>query len=168
MWSATPALVARDDAELTVLWLPPGLTYAIGDALFGEWTYRRRVLGRGQIRLLRRGEPFSVFLFFHEDASLRGWYVNIEHAQRRTALGFDYEDDLLDVWKPLDAEPEVLDEDELEEAVVGGFVTAEHAAEIRANAASILAAPPWPTGWEGWKPEAGWQLPGLPPGWDVV
>jgi uncharacterized protein DUF402 len=168
VWSATPALVARDDAELTVLWLPPGLTYAIGDALFGEWTYRHRILRRGQIRLLRRGEPFSVFLFLRDDASLRGWYVNIEHAQRRTSLGFDYEDDLLDVWKPVEGEPELLDEDELEEAVSRGFVSKEGAAEIRANAERVLADPPWPTGWEGWKPEAGWQLPELPPGWEAI
>jgi Protein of unknown function (DUF402) len=161
-------LVARDEAEVTLLWLPPGLTYAIGDSLFGEWSYRRRILERGQVRLLRGGEPFSVFLFFHEDASLRGWYVNLEHAQRRTRLGFDYEDDLLDVWKPVGGEPELLDEDELEEAVSRRLVSEERAAEIRANAESVLADPPWPTGWEGWKPEAGWRLPELPPGWDVV
>jgi len=151
-----------------VLWLPPGITYAIGDALFGEWTHRLRVLGRGQIRLLRPGEPFSVFLFLHDDASLRGWYVNIEHAQRRTRLGFDYEDALLDVWKPVGGEPELLDEDELEEAVSRGFVSKEHAAEIRADAERVLADPPWPTGWEDWRPEAGGQLPELPPDWETL
>jgi hypothetical protein len=168
VWSATPSLIAHDDADLTVLWLPPGLTYAIGDALFGEWAYRLRVMRRGQIRLLRRGEPFSVFLFFNHDATFRGWYVNIERAQRRTQLGFDYEDDLLDVWRPVAGEAELLDEDELEEAVARGFVSKERAEEIRSNAESVLADPPWPTGWEDWKPEAGWQLPELPPGWEEV
>jgi Protein of unknown function (DUF402) len=168
VWSATPSLIARDDAELTALWLPPGLTYAIGDALFGEWHYTLRVLQRGQIRLLRRGEPFSVFLFLNDDESFRGWYVNIEHAQRRTPLGFDYEDDLLDVWKPVGGDPELLDEDELDEAVDHGLVSHERAAEIRASAARVLADPPWPTGWEEWKPEAGWRLPELPPGWEVA
>jgi hypothetical protein len=168
VWSATPSLIAHDDAELTALWLPPGLTFAIGDALFGEWTYELRVLKRGQIRLLRRGEPFSVFLFFNGDASFRGWYVNIEREQRRTPLGFDYEDDLLDVWRPVRGEPELLDEDELEEAVGRSFVSKERAEEIRVNAERVLADPPWPTGWEEWTPQPGWQVPDLPPGWEVL
>jgi hypothetical protein len=62
----------------------------------------------------------------------------------------------------------VLDEDELEEAVTRGFVSERRAAEIKANAERVLAEPPWPTGWEDWQPEAGWQVPDLPPGWEVL
>src|SRR6187401_3629875 len=50
-------------------------------------------------------------------SSADGWYVNLEQPQQPTALGFDYEDELLDVWVPFGGEPELLDEDELEEAV---------------------------------------------------
>jgi hypothetical protein len=94
--------------------------------------------------------------------------VNLERPQVRTPLGFDYEDELLDVWIPFGGEPELLDEDELEEAVRRGFVSPEHAGEIRAKAERVIAEPPWPTGWEDWHPEAGWQVPDLPPGWDVL
>jgi predicted RNA-binding protein associated with RNAse of E/G family len=94
--------------------------------------------------------------------------VNLERPQVRTLHGFDYEDDLLDVWIAVGAEPELLDEDELEEAVRLGFFSEERAAEIRANAERVIAEPPWPTGWEDWKAEAGWQAPDLPPGWDVL
>jgi hypothetical protein len=155
----------RDDNECTILWLPPGSTYAIGDDLFGDWTYEERVLHRGQLRVTRRDEPFSVFLFTNHDGTFRGWYVNLERAQRRSQLGFDYEDELLDVWVALGREPELLDEDELDEAVARGFVSAEGAAAIRARAERVLAEPPWPTGWEDWQPEPGWQVPALPPGW---
>jgi Protein of unknown function (DUF402) len=164
VWNAVAALVVGDG----VLWLPPRGKYAIGNDLFGDWTYQHRVSKRGQLRVTRPGDPFSVFLFMHDDGSLRGWYVNLERPQVRTPHGFDYEDDLLDVWIAVGAEPELLDEDELEEAVRLGFFSEERAAEIRANAERVIAEPPWPTGWEDWKAEAGWQAPDLPPGWDVL
>jgi Protein of unknown function (DUF402) len=151
-----------------VLWFPRGFRYAMGDDLFGDWTYRDRVGRRPQLRITRPGKPFSVLLFQHEDGRLRGWYVNLERPQRRTPRGFDYEDDLLDVWVAVGAEPELLDEDELEEALAREFVTNERAAEIRANAERVLAEPPWPTGWEDWEPEPGWQVPDLPPGWETL
>jgi Protein of unknown function (DUF402) len=160
--------VVEDTSDLTVLWFPSGFHYAMGDDLFGDWKHRPRIGQRPQLRITRRGDPFSVFLFQHEDGSLRGWYVNLERPQRRTGLGFDYEDELLDVWVPSGGPPELLDEDELAEAVQRGFVTTERAAEIQATAEGILANPPWPTGWEEWRPEPGWQIPVLPPRWDTV
>ena len=42
------------------------------------------------------------------------------------------------------------------------------AAAVRDEAARVLAAPPWPTGWEDWRPDPAWPLPALLPGWDVV
>jgi predicted RNA-binding protein associated with RNAse of E/G family len=128
----------------------------------------QRTLGRGQLRITHAGDPFSVFLFTHADSSFRGWYVNIEQPQQRSTAGFDYEDELLDVWVELGAEPELLDEDELEEAVERGFMSAERAAAVRTTAAQVIAEPPWPTGWEDWRPEPGWQMPVLPPGWETT
>jgi hypothetical protein len=164
VWNAAPILVVEEG----VVWLPPGSTYAIGDDLFGDWTYDFRVLERGQLRITRADQPFSVFLFENHDGSFRGWYVNLEQPQRRSPLGFDYEDELLDIWVPKGGDPELLDEDELEEAVARGHITTSHASEIRAKAERLLAEPPWPTGWEEWHPEPGWQVPDLPPGWDVL
>jgi len=150
-----------------VLWFPRGFNHVMGDDLFGDWTYRPRTGRRPQLRITRPGDPFSVLLFQAENGRLRGWYVNLERPQRRTSRGFDYEDELLDVWMPVDGDdPELLDEDELEEAVARGYVSTERAAVIRANAERVLAEPPWPTGWEDWQPEPGWQVPDLPPGWD--
>jgi Protein of unknown function (DUF402) len=161
-------VVVADGSDHTVLWLPPGSTYAIGDALFGDWKFEERLLRRGQLRVTRPDEAFSVFLFTNHDGTLRGWYVNLEAPQQRTELGFDYEDELLDIWVPVGAEPELLDEDELEEAVRRGFFSTERAAEIRANGERVLADPPWPTGWEDWQPDPAWQVPVLPHGWDEL
>jgi hypothetical protein len=158
VWSAYSALVVDEG----VAWLPPGTPYVIGSDLFDDWTYTHRRLKRPQLRVTRPGDPFSVFLFAD------GWYVNLEEPQRRTPRGFDYEDELLDVWVPFGGEPELLDEDELDEAVRRGFVSPGRSAEIHAKAERILADPPWPTGWEDWQPEAGWQVMDLPPDWDVL
>jgi hypothetical protein len=165
VWNAAPTIVLEDGPHRTVLWLPPNATYAIGDDLFGDWTHEFRAFRRGQLRITLQGDPYSVFLFTNHDGSLRGWYVNLERPQERSALGFDYEDDLLDVWVALGAEPELLDEDELEQAVERGFFSPERAAEVRATAELVLARPPWPTGWEEWRPELAGRVPVLPPGW---
>jgi uncharacterized protein len=142
----------------------------MGGDLFSDWSLEDRLvdLRAGQVRISRPAEPFSVLLFLHEDGSFRGWYVNLERPQQRTALGFDFEDELLDIWVEQGKEPEWLDEDELEEAVRRGFFSAERAARIRTNAERVLANPPWPTGWEDWQPDPGWQVPNLPPGWDQI
>jgi Protein of unknown function (DUF402) len=168
IWNAVPTTVVEDGPQQTVLWLPPGTTYAIGDDLFGDWELQKRVFEStaGQLRLSKRGDPFSIFLFRHADGRFRGWYVNLEQPQQRTPLGFDFEDELLDIWIEPDAEPKWLDEEELEEAVTHGIFTPERAAGIRAKGERVLAEPPWPTGWENWQPEPGWQVPVLPPGWD--
>jgi Protein of unknown function (DUF402) len=158
VWSAYSALVVGDG----VAWLPPGAAYAIGTDLFGDWMYEHRVVQRPQLRITRPGDAYSVFLFGD------GWYVNLEQPRRPTKLGFDYEDELLDVWVPFGGEPELLDEDELAEAVRRGFISPVREAEIRAKAERIVADPPWPTGWEDWTPEPGWQAPDLPPGWDAL
>jgi hypothetical protein len=171
IWNAVPVTVVEDQPDLTVLWLPPGTTYVIGDELFGDWGLSERTFDRsaGQLRLSRPGELYSLFLFRHPDGSFRGWYVNLERSQTRTRLGFDFEDELLDIWVEPGAEPRWLDEDELEEAVSRGIFSATRAAEIRANGERVLASPPWPTGWEDWQPEPDWQLPELPPDWaDLV
>jgi uncharacterized protein len=169
IWNAVPARVVEDGPEQTVLWFAPGTRILIGRDLFGDWSLDRAIdLRTGELRISRAGEPFSVLLFHHGDGSFRGWYVNLEQPQRRTALGFDFEDELLDIWVERGKDPELLDEDELEETVERGIFSAERAAQIRANAERILAGPPWPTGWESWQPDPGWQVPTLPPGWDQL
>ena len=170
IWNVAPARVVEDGPERTVLWFAPGTRIPIGGDLFGEWSLDDRHVDvrAGELRISRRGDPFSVLLFHHEDGSFRGWYVNLERPQQRQALGFDFEDELLDIWVEPGKAPELLDEDELDEAVQRGLFSAERAAQIRDNGARVLANPPWPTGWEEWQPDPGWQVPSLPPGWDRI
>ena len=57
------------------------------------------------------------------------------------------------------------DEDELVEAARLGYLDE---AAVRAEAAKVLAEPPWPTGWEDWRPDPAWEVPAMPAGWDTV
>jgi hypothetical protein len=47
-------------------------------------------------------------------------------------------------------------------------ISPAEAAAVRAEADRIVAAWPFPTGFEEFGPGPGWELPQLPPGWDVV
>ncbi len=49
----------------------------------------------------------------------------------------EYTDLLLDVWQPANAEPQILDEDELDEAVDTGALSAQTAENIRAITRAI-------------------------------
>jgi uncharacterized protein DUF402 len=170
IWSAVPAIVVRDDDELNANWLAPvPFAYAEG-SLFDGWELREHGARRrrGIVRLTRPGRSHSILVFRHDDGSLQGWYVNLEQPQRRSAVGFDFEDRLLDVFVEPDGRWRWLDEHELAEAVERGLVDQGEAAEMRAEGERVLAEWPFPTGWEDWQPDPSWTLPSLPDGWDLV
>jgi predicted RNA-binding protein associated with RNAse of E/G family len=101
------------------------------------------------------------------------WYVNLEEPLRRTAQGFDYLDQFLDVIvKPDLSGWHWKDEDELEEAVSLGLVSKEKAAVMYIEGDRVVAwlqsgKSPF-SGWEKWRPDPSWQVPVLPEGWDKI
>jgi hypothetical protein len=60
------------------------------------------------------------------------------------------------------------DEDELAEAISLGVLDEAAAAELRAEGERVIAAKPWPTGWEDWRPPPDWGPLPLPVDWHVV
>ena len=175
---ASPHTVIRDDGELVVLHIPVGAeakTAVTGRRpIRGQadrtWALRDLTWHTYQVlRLIRFGAGHSVELFWHaEDDSFAGWYVNLQEPLRRSPVGFDTDDLVLDIWIEPDGSWQWKDEDELESAVELGRFTEEEARVIRAEGERVIAARPWPTGWEDWKPDPAWPVPGLPEGWDVV
>jgi hypothetical protein len=119
--------------------------------------------------LARRGDAHMIGVFW-DDATdeFRGWYVQLQDPLRSSRFGFDSMDHALDVWIEADGTWEWKDEEDFAEAQALGVFTPKQAAAIRAEAERVLAARPWPTGWEDWRPDPRWQLPELPSGWDVV
>ena len=116
----------------------------------------------GVLQLLRPGAAHAIWVF--RDS----WYVNLQEPLRRTDGGVDTADQLLDLIRYPDGRWQWKDEDELAAAAVAGYVSHEEASAIRAEAERVIAADPFPTGWESWEPDASWPVPSLPAGWNVV
>jgi uncharacterized protein DUF402 len=175
---ASPHFVVRDDGELVALHIPVGAgakTAVWGDSpIRGQadrtWTLRDLTWHSYRVlRLIRWGAGHSVELFFHgHNDSFAGWYVNLQEPLRRSPVGFDTDDLVLDIWIEPDGSWEWKDDDELELAVELGRFTPAEAEAIRAEGERVIAARPWPTGWEAWRPDPRWKLPELPAGWDLV
>jgi uncharacterized protein DUF402 len=163
---ASPVRVVEHTPELLVTWLAPGTPYkrpaVRGELPFGQPLIDRPWRAPGVVQLTRPGDAHSVWVFEH------GWYVNLQEPLRRTPLGFDTRDQLLDLVRSPDGRWRWKDEQELADAVRQGFVSADEAAAIRAEGERVIAADVFPTGWEAWKPDPSWAAPGLPAGWDSL
>jgi predicted RNA-binding protein associated with RNAse of E/G family len=184
VWAIRPVTVVEDAADRIALYLAPGTMWkrpvsASGEPLrlqASEWELADlQWAGNAALWLTPPGAAHSVILWW-EPASwrLEGWYVNLEQPFRRTTLGFDYLDQVLDIvvapdrsswfWK---------DEDEFATAQQLGVLTRAEATAIRTEGERVIAAiesngPPFCDGWEVWRPDPGWTVPGMPEGWDEV
>jgi hypothetical protein len=94
--------------------------------------------------------------------------VQLQEPLRESGLGYDTMDHALDVWIQPDGTWTWKDEDDFAEAMELGIFAPEEAAAIRGEGERVLAARPWPTGWEDWRLPPAWPLPQLPGDWDIV
>jgi hypothetical protein len=132
-----------------------------------EWT------GDGVLRVHRFGEEWSTWRWL---SSAREWsdyfYINLEDPWRRTPVGFDSGDWVLDiVGTPTDWAYKDVDELEWSEQV--GLVSAEWAERTRAagrRASEALASNAWPfsADWDRWLPSHAGMLPSVPANWSNV
>ena len=189
---ANPVRVVEDSASCIALFLAAGtqikqpLNPADGAPINRSWSFAERFrivwqVGDGVWRdnsvlmLARPGAAHSFWALWRAaDWSFLGWYVNFQEPLRRTAIGFDTADHVLDlVIAPDLSSWSWKDEDKFEEACAVGRFTHEEAARIREEAQAALAivrAQGWPLNdaWPEWRPEPDWTLPHLPPGWDAL
>jgi uncharacterized protein len=175
---AVPHVVVEDSPELVALYLPVGAPAKApvwdGRPIRGqvdrEWPMRDHVWHTSsELRLIRWDSAHCIELLWDPETwNFKGWYVNIQEPVRRSQLGFDTDDLVLDVWVEDDGTWRWKDEDELEEAVRLGRFNRTQAAAIRAEGERVVAEQPWPTGWEDWRPDPEWPLPQLPETWNVV
>jgi len=103
--------------------------------------------------------------------SAQGWYINLEAAWRRTSIGFDTQDLVLDVTVTDDLSSWAWkDEDELAWSVSVGKYLLQEAEQIRDEGLRViqaLEARAWPfdEDWSKWCPDPNWQVPTLPDNW---
>ena len=106
-----------------------------------------------------------------DGAAFDGFYINLAEPWRRTAIGFDTADRILDiVVSPDRSSWEWKDEDELAWAVQASKVTTQQAAEVRRQGTEAVVrmqngAPPFHE-WSDLQPDPGWSVPMLPTSWN--
>jgi hypothetical protein len=171
VWRAIASIAIEDDGITSVFWIPPGspASYPADDAgreiriPQREFTRAMRHTPWACVVFCDSREPWTLWHFQASDGSFDRWYVNFEHYLGRTATAYDSIDHKLDLIARPDGSLEWKDEDELEATDRLGLVDAK---AVRAEAQQVLAKPPWPTGWEDFKPDPGWGVAELPEGWD--
>jgi hypothetical protein len=183
-WFAFPCIVVRDQPDLIALWTPNGTRFKGGRGLDGYPT-RLPFAGMrhvdltlrdgGLLRLARPGVAHDIWARWSPDGSqFTGWKVNLQEPLRRSRLGFDTCDHLLDLMIAPDLGSwQWKDADELDEAVMLLRFSPAQAAAIRAEgerALEVVQARGWPyaDGWETWSPPADWGIPSLPADWDRI
>jgi hypothetical protein len=170
VWRAFAARVVSSTPELVVLWIPKGSPsqYPVGaDGLevripHSEPVHAERPAKRDALALQWPGARHSIWLFWDPPGSFDHWYVNFERTIGWNGDCFDTVDEKLDLIVAPDGSYRWKDEDELEHAAELGLLDP---AEVRAEAERVLAAWPFPTGWEDFLPDPGWGIPRLPERW---
>lgn len=191
VWTARPVTVVQDTADLVVLYLCSGTYWKIPAPLDGNidcpdlFNY---LLATGNWRLvdttwrwgdtlllIHPGEAHAVHVMWRdEDREFVGWYINLQEPLRRTAIGFDFMDQDLDiVVKPDLSEWVWKDEAVFQKAQELGLFSGQEVREIRAEGERVIEriqakASPFNDGWENWFPDPEWPIPSLPDGWDRV
>jgi hypothetical protein len=171
IWKARPWRVVRDAPDELVLHIPPSTPTKVppGSGIpRDDWELEDKVWRREALRVTRPGDAHSILLWWEDGRRLDEWYVNLERPLRRSPVGFDYLDLELDILCFPDRSWQLHDEDEFDEAQRRGVLSPGEAAAVRAEAERVIAAWPFPTGWENFRPDPAWTPPQFPDGWEVV
>ncbi len=185
VWTARPVTIASASEDLTAVYVPPGTLFKVpavtdrggilellSNAERG-WQLREYRWTRARmLYLLMPGAAHAIHLWWlPPDWRFGGWYVNLQEPIRRTLLGYDFMDHVLDIVIDPDRSWRWKDEDELAAAVRLAVITDREAHAIRAEGERVIASleahlSPFCDGWERWEPDPTWPIPVLPSGWD--
>ncbi len=181
LWWACPAYVVQDTPELLALYWPVGTPTrspvrrpTVQDELYNRVKLKERSWTDNDVLSLNtKWAAHSIELMWEVGThKLRRWYVHLQEPLRRTKIGIDTMDQILDiVISPDRASWHWKDEDEFNEAGVLGVYSHAKVASIRAEGERVIAlmqanAPPFCDGWEKWTPPAEWTIPKFPQGWE--
>ena len=121
------------------------------------------------LRFMRAGDAHTVELSWDLRWEFLGWYVNLQAPLVIRGDRFDTTDWALDIVVAPDGTWRWKDEDDFAQAIeLGVFADGVVAAAVRSEGERVIAEKPWPTGWEDWRPDAGWAPLPLPEDWNVV
>jgi uncharacterized protein len=178
--TAMPVRVIADTPARTVLYQAPDTAFRGARTPAGtkirdfsaEWVSVDLVwTGGSLIRLIEPGTWQCVDVEFDAAGDFIGWYVNFQQPVRRTALGFDTVDLVLDLVVAADGTWRLKDQDDFERAASAGQLPQRTAAEVRAAAERMISVaerggPPFSEWhWLTWRPPPDWTVPALPANW---
>jgi hypothetical protein len=178
-----PAIVVRDSPDLVALFQPPGTRCKRRSGVRGGPNGRNMVTWDGSYvdvvtdsSTIHAWVPDDAFWVIRDwtGAEYEGWYINLAEPWKRTAIGFDTADQILDVVvEPDRSSWRWKDEDEVAWAVQHGRYAPEVADQIRRHAHEALARmatalPPFHEGWSDLEPDGAWPMPVLPAGWELI
>jgi Protein of unknown function (DUF402) len=168
-YAGIPVRVVRDAADETAVYLAEGTRFGFAEWPFEgahPWESRGAWTGHGVLIQLRPGEAHSIWHFWTgPERRFACWYVNLQEPYVRDGMAFDSRDNELDVVIAPDGAWRWKDEELMEDWVRQGRFTREEVAAIRREGERVLAAWPFPTGWEEWEPDPAWPVPELPQDW---
>ena len=183
LWWACPAYIVQDTPELLALYWPVGTPTrspvrrpTVEDELYNRIELEDRNWTDNDVLSLNTpGSAHSIELMWQAGTrKIRCWYVHLQEPIRRTEIGFDTMDQMLDiVISPDRSSWRWKDEDEFNEAERIGVYSHAKAHSIHQEAERVVEllnanASPFCDGWENWTPPAGWTIPSFPLGWDQL
>lgn len=159
--------VRRADGSFIPRVVPPGYFERVGvtmkDGIYG---------GGPTLVVWQPGRAHAVHVHWRgETWKPDGFYVNLQEPIIVTADGFASTDQFLDIVVDAELNWRWKDEDELEEAVAVGRLTAGEAQAIRAEGERVVVdieARRWPfdDSYDGWRPDPAWPVPAIPANWN--
>jgi|RhiMetStandDraft_4_1073278.scaffolds.fasta_scaffold244374_2 uncharacterized protein DUF402 len=188
VWSARPMRVVDDTGDRVALWFPLGTRFkraipapgspsqtSRGERLaecarLGRWDFEDAEWDVSTLVLMRSGEWHAVWCSWRGGEHL-GWYVNLQEPFRRTSMGFETMDLVLDVVISVDGSWHWKDEDELETFVARGVLDDALASRLRTEGLDVVRRArqhesPFDEPWPSWRPDPAWDRPELPRGWE--
>jgi hypothetical protein len=191
VWAARPLVVVEDVADRLLLWIPQGtmrkvpVTPATRDAPAsrddqvvenlrrGDWAYGDHAWDVSSLWILRPGDWHAVWVSWVDGWRHYGWYVNLQRPYRRTALGIEAMDLMLDVVAEPDLTWRWKDAEQFDDIAAQGIFDRATAERVREEAHAAIgrierAEPPFSEPWADWRPDPAWPTPTLPEGWDRI
>lgn len=185
IWAAIPATVIEDSLETIAVYVAPGTKFIgpsckrqeyLAVAASGQWDLMDyEWTGQHHVWASVPGEAYSVWTIWSDPGwSHLNWKVNPESPIKRTAIGFDTTDHVLDVVIGADLNSWAWkDEDEFEEAIKLRLFTSIDSERIRQEALrgtreALTNRREQLLRWAAWRPPAEWELPVLGRQWKII
>lgn len=175
---ARPVTVVEDSENLTALYLAPGTVCPAGGRpdepqhwvhrLTGDWEPQDWVWqGTRVLMLSQPGAAHSVWGMWSENGGeLIRWYVNLQEPMKRSEMGWDTRDLILDIEVNRDLSWRWKDEGAFREAQRIGLLTPEEATAVRLEGEKVIDSlydkESWWLDWGDWSPDPSWPIPPPP------